>query len=137
MPRARYLLCLTATAAFSACGGGSGGDITQPGGPQPNTVSIVAGAELKGTSAFSPNPLTVTLASGGKITWRNDDRQPAGGEYGGSNGTFHNITSDDLTYSSGSMAPGAAYQHTFAAEGMYGYHCSIHPTMKGTISVTP
>ena len=26
--------------------------------------------------------------------------------------------------------------HTLAAPGSYPYHCSIHPTMKGTVTVT-
>ena len=138
MPRIHDVLLLTATAGFSACGGGDSGgsDITEPGNPPANTVSIVRGAETKGSAAFNPNPLTVTLASGGSVTWRNDDRQ-ASDDYGGGNGVPHNITADDLSFISGSMVPGATFRHTFTAAGTYPYHCSIHPTMKGTVTVSP
>jgi plastocyanin len=139
MPRIHALLFLTATAGFSACGGGDSGgsDITQPGNPPANTISIVRGAETKGSAAFNPNPLTVTLASGGSVTWRNDDRQADDG-YGGGNGTPHNITADDLAFFfvSGSMAPGATFRHTFTVAGTYPYHCSVHPAMKGTVTVS-
>ncbi|HTZ41834.1 MAG TPA: plastocyanin/azurin family copper-binding protein [Candidatus Omnitrophota bacterium] len=33
------------------------------------------------------------------------------------------------------MPGGGTYSHTFAAAGTYSYHCSIHPSMKGTIIV--
>jgi plastocyanin len=138
MPRMHSLLLITATAAFSACGGGDGGgsDITQPGPLPAGTVSIVSGAETKGSAAFNPNPLTVTLASGGSVSWRNDDRQ-ARDDYGGGNGTPHNITANDLSFISGSMAPGGTFRHTFSVAGNYEYHCSIHPTMRGTVTVSP
>ncbi len=35
------------------------------------------------------------------------------------------------------MPPGGAkYSHMFAKPGTYPYHCKIHPSMKGTITVT-
>jgi plastocyanin len=137
MSRVHRVISIAALAVLPACGSDGGTDITPPSTPPANTVSIVNGAETKGTAAFTPNPLTVTLASGGRATWRNDDRQASAGDYGGSNGTIHNITSDDLTFSSGSLVPGTTFQHTFDAAGTFGYHCSIHPAMKGTVTVTP
>ena len=125
-----------AAAALSACGGG-GDDINQPSNRLAGSVSIVAQAETKGTTAFNPNPQTVSVASGGVVSWYNDDEVAAGGQYGGSEGTRHNIVSDDLSFSSGNLVPGARFQQTFQALGDHGYHCGIHPTMKGTITVTP
>ena len=122
-------------AAILGCGGDEGGDITDPGTRPVNSVSIVARAETKGESAFSPSPLTVPL--NGVVRWYNDDRAAAGGEYGGSNGTIHTINADDLSFSSGNLTPGRTFERTFAAAGTYDYHCSIHPTMKGTVIVTP
>jgi plastocyanin len=118
---------------ISACGG-DGGDINQPGERPANSISIVARAETKGTGAFSPNPLSV--AANGTVRWYNDDNASAGGPYGGSNGTTHNITADDLSFTSGNLTPNLTFDHTFTAPGTYPYHCSIHPTMKGTITVT-
>jgi plastocyanin len=137
MPRVYSFLFITATAGVAACGGGdSGSDITQPGPLPAGTVSIVSGAQTKGSAAFNPNPVTITLTSGSSVTWRNDDRQGDDG-YGGGNGTPHNITADDLSFISGSMAPGATFRHTFDVTGTYEYHCSIHPTMRGTVTVSP
>jgi plastocyanin len=99
----------------------------------PNSVSIVAGAETKGTGAFVPNPLTVSV--NGVVRWYNDDDAAAGGPYGGGSGTRHTITADDNSFLSGNIIPGGTFEHTFAAAGTYPYHCSIHPTMKGTITV--
>ena len=100
-----------------------------------NDISIVLGAQTKGTAAFSPNPITISLASttGGVVMWTNNDQ--TSGVYG-SSGTTHNITADDGGYSSGNLAPGATFQRTFMVAGSYAYHCSIHPTMKGTVTVT-
>jgi plastocyanin len=137
MARISPLLLTVVAAGLVACGGGdSGDDVAGPGPVPANTVSVVSGAETKGSAAFNPNPLTVTLTSGGSVTWRNDDRQADDG-YGGGSGTPHNITADDLSFISGSLVPGATFRHTFDAEGTYAYHCSIHPTMKGTVTVSP
>ena len=47
------------------------------------------------------------------------------------------ITADDGSFSSGNLAPGATFQTTLSAQGSYPYHCAIHPTMRGTVSVGP
>ena len=115
-----------------------GGDINQPGGRTlaANAISIVLGAQEKRTAAFNPNPLTISLASttGGTVQWFNDDHTTS--SYG-SNAVTHNITADDGSFTSGELVAGASYSATFDTPGTYGYHCSIHPTMKGTVTVTP
>jgi plastocyanin len=146
MPHTHFITSVIAVVSLSACGGGgAGGDINQPNQPEgPNqpvppsasTVRIVFRAETKGTSAFQPNPLTVALAGGGEVQWINDDREPAGGGYGGL-GITHTVVADDLSFDSGDVAPGTRFGHTFQAEGTYEYHCSIHPAMRGTVIVTP
>ena len=42
-----------------------------------------------------------------------------------------------LDLSSGLLVPGATYQHTFAAAGIYPYHCEIHSVMRATVIVDP
>lgn len=130
------ILGLVAAAVLSACGGG-GDDINQPSNRPAGSVSIVERAETRGTAAFNPNPQTVSVAGGGVVSWYNDDEVAAGGQYGGSEGTIHNIVSDDLTFTSGNIVPGGRFQQTFQTLGDHGYHCGIHPTMRGTITVTP
>lgn len=133
MPRVHILLSILVTALLAGCGGGNGSDLVQPGSRPPNSVSIVRQAETKGTGAFVPNPLTVS--PNGVVHWYNDDNAAAGGQYGGSSGTIHTITADDNSFASGNLTPGRTFERTFATAGTYPYHCSIHPTMRGTITV--
>jgi len=72
--------------------------------------------------AFSPAALTVM--AGTTVTWTNKD------------GMTHTVTSDTSLFDSGNVASNATYSYTFANAGTYAYHCTIHPSMKGTITVT-
>lgn len=129
------IISVVVTLVLAGCGGGDG-DLVQPGTRPPHSISIVPRAETKGTLAFDPNPLTVPVNL--LVRWYNDDNAAAGGQYGGSNGTIHAVLADDIvSFSSGNITPGGTFEHTFATAGTYAYHCSIHPTMRGTITVTP
>lgn len=94
-------------------------------------VSIVSGAPLKGFKAYQPDTFTVSLAHGGKVTWRNDD------------GTAHTATADSAQDSTagfytGTLAHGDTVTVTFGSAGSYPYHCTIHGSaMRGLIVVTP
>jgi plastocyanin len=136
MSRARFFLSIGAAAVLAGCSSYTSPNPPAGGGMQAaNGVSIVRGAQSLGTAAFSPNPITISLASatGGVVKWTNNDLASV---YG-STGTTHNITADDGGFTSGNIAPGATFERTFAVAGSYAYHCSIHPTMKGTVTVTP
>src|SRR5215204_7270634 len=102
MPRISLSIGPLVAIMVSGCGD-DGGDINQPSNRPPNSVSIVARAETKGTAAFAPNPLSAPV--NGIVHWYNDDNAAAGGPYGGSGGTIHNITADDLSYTSGNLTP--------------------------------
>lgn len=126
--------------SFVACGSdSSGGDINQPTDPRSpgNQISIVVGAENKASAAFTPNPLTVSLAAGGVVKWVNNDRSRDDGYGGTIGGAAHNITSDDGSFASGTLSPASTFEATFGTAGSYSYHCSIHPTMIGEVTVTP
>jgi plastocyanin len=71
--------------------------------------------------AFDPGTLIVTV--GTTVTWVNDD------------GTTHTVTADGGAFDSGHLAAGATFQFTFDQVGDFPYHCSIHTTMHGIISV--
>ena len=133
MPRLGYVSATFSLALCAGCGGGD--DMNQPSTRPEHSVSIVSRAETKATGAFSPNPISVPVNA--TVHWYNDDRTASGGQYGGSNGTIHTINADDLSFLSGNLTPGRSFEHTFGASGTYAYHCSIHPTMRGTITVTP
>lgn len=135
MPRISIVPSVLVALVLAGCGGGDT-DLVQPGTRPPHSISIVSRAETRGTLAFDPNPLTVPVNL--LVRWYNDDNAAAGGQYGGSNGTIHAILADDIvSFSSGNITPRGTFEHTFATAGTYAYHCSIHPTMRGTITVTP
>jgi plastocyanin len=129
----RILLPLALSLA-AACGSNDTGPNNPP-DMQPGDVTIVRGASVMTTGAFSPNPKTVSLADGGEVRWVNTD---GGSSYGGGASESHQITSDNGAFAmSQPFAPGQTYTITLGAAGTYHYHCNIHPNMVGTITVTP
>ncbi|SYZ73521.1 exported hypothetical protein [Candidatus Zixiibacteriota bacterium] len=102
--------CSSKSNPTSSSGGGVGGG-------NPNAVTI---------SGFAFNPSSTTVKMGTTVTWTNNDA------------VTHTVTSDDGKFtSSGNLGQGAKYSYTFNTAGSYPYHCSIHPSMTGTITVTP
>ena len=107
---------------ISACASSSS-PTTPSSSPSPsgNTVSIVQGASILTTTAFNPNPLTIS--KGTTVTWMNNDT------------TTHTSNSDNSTWNSGNITPGGSFNFTFSSTGSFRYHCAIHPGMVGTITV--
>jgi len=99
-----------------SCGksNGYGNNNTTTPPPVTNTVSIV-------NMTFSPATLNVPV--GTTVTWTNNDNMT------------HTVTSDASGFDSGDIAPGGKYSKVFSVAGTYAYHCTIHPGMKGTITV--
>jgi plastocyanin len=77
--------------------------------------------EIKG---FAFNPATITAKVVDEITWTNGDS------------TAHTVTLDDKSVDSGNVAPNATFKHAFTSAGTFPYHCTIHPNMKGTITIS-
>lgn len=124
------LLGLVATGVLAACGGGA---TVGPATSSPATVTDApaASAPSAGTTAvriagFAFDPATVTVAVGSTVSWANQDDAP------------HTVTWDDGTAGSGSLTKGGApYSRTFDTPGTFTYACSIHPAMKGSVTVQP
>jgi plastocyanin len=108
-------------------------------GPQTpsHDITIKKNASTLGATAFSPVNLTFSLAQKTKVTWYNGDITGSG-SYGGSTGTSHRLISDDgATFHSSTLAPGDIFSPIFHIPGTFTYHCEIHPTMTGTVTVNP
>ena len=121
--------CVLLLATLCACGS------TDPSsGPKPDVV-ITVGAATKGATAFSPDTLTISLASHPTVRWGNADY--TGGTYSGGTTVAHTVTADSGAFDSGQIQARSGFNFTFTAAGTYGYHCSNHPTMVGAIVVTP
>lgn len=75
---------------------------------------------------MSFKPAEISVKKGTKVTWTNND------------GIAHTVTETDgkTGPSSPEMAPGSSYSFTYDEAGTFSYHCSIHPDMTGTVTVT-
>jgi plastocyanin len=108
----------------------------QPPSPTPNDVDVVMGASTLGAGAFSPDSKSVSLAGAANASVRFVNLDVGTGIYG-SGGVTHHIVSDDGTsFDAGSITPDATATVHLAA-GTYPFHCAIHPTMTGSVTVSP
>lgn len=112
-------------ALLSACGDSNSPSAPSTGSATSGTsgtpVSIVSGASTLTTTAYSPNPLNVTV--GTTVTWTNNDN------------TSHTSTANNGQWSSPLIGAGGQFSTTFTSAGSFTYHCTIHPGMVGTVNV--
>jgi plastocyanin len=73
---------------------------------------------------FSFQPQGVTVNVGESVTWTMKDAN-----------TQHTVTADDSSFNSGGLNTGQTFSHTFTQAGSFSYHCNIHPSMTGTVTV--
>jgi uncharacterized protein (TIGR03118 family) len=86
----------------------------------PNPPSTMQAVNISNFT-FVPDPITV--GSGSTLIWTNQD------------GTTHTVVADDGSFRSQGLATNATFSLQVTTPGTYPYHCSIHPFMKGTITV--
>ena len=73
-------------------------------------------------------PRDVTVKVGGTVKWTNNESVP------------HDVTKEDgpgadFSSGKGNMQQGDTYEQTFKDAGKINYVCTIHPNMKGTVTV--
>jgi plastocyanin len=68
-------------------------------------------------------PATLTVQTGVTVTFVNDDDDA------------HTATADDGSWDSEGLNQGQQWTHVFTKSGSVAYHCTVHPTMHGTIVV--
>lgn len=75
---------------------------------------------------FAFSPPSISVKEGTKVTWTNKDS------------VAHTVTETDSQSgpNSGDVSPNGSYSFVFEKAGTYHYHCSIHPEMVGTVTVT-
>jgi plastocyanin len=86
--------------------------------PQSATAGTV---EIRG---FAYGPVTLTVAAGTEVTWRNADSAD------------HTVTADGGAFGSDAIASGQTFATRLRDPGTYTYFCAIHPVMTGTVVVT-
>jgi plastocyanin len=113
-----HIATLVTFAALTASCGSS------PSAPTPTpvadaTINIVG---ISGSNSFAPSPTTVSV--GQRVIWKNIDTRS------------HDIIQDANSFTTPVItAGGAADPVTMATRGTFTYHCGIHPSMVGTITV--
>lgn len=107
----KITLAVTSLTAAIACGSSS------PTTPTPTSMSasIVSGG-------FTPNPINISVGS--TVTWTNMDN------------AVHAIVADGGAFSSGAIASGGQYAHSFGSAGTFTYHDSANSGMTGTVNVS-
>ncbi len=73
---------------------------------------------------FSFEPPDLVISQGEAVTWINQDD------------VAHHVASEDGSFDSGRLPPGARYSRAFEAPGQYPFRCVVHPAMAGSIRVT-
>ena len=109
------------------CGGssysnGNSGNSGNAIAPTPSTPGIVTinVVAVNGSQSFSPNP--ATLAAGQMVVWHNVDS------------ITHHVVLNDRSVDTGDLAPGTSSQPMAIAAAGGQYHCSIHPSMVGSVN---
>jgi len=68
-------------------------------------------------------PLGLAVKIGDTVTWVNKDPFP------------HTVTSQAGGFDSKEIAPGRSWRYTATRPGVFPYLCTLHPTMKATLTV--
>jgi len=90
----------------------------------PATLATVVNTIAIKDFVFTPSSLTVK--AGTTVTWVNE---------GSATHTVEADKSSAIQFASDLLPPGGTFSVTFKEPGTYPYHCSIHPSMVGTIFV--
>jgi len=113
------LLAVLALSGWS-CGGDDNNPMNPGGGGGANVTITITG--MNGASSYSPSPDTVNV--GQTVAWHNADA------------TTHTATANGGAFNTGNIGGGnTSAPIAMNTAGSFPYHCSIHPTMTGTLVV--
>ena len=91
--------------------------------PPPGTLCEGTPANVVQIRNFAFVQGTLNVTRGATVTWVNCDTET------------HTSTSDASVWDSGALTPGSTFQRTFTAAGSFPFHCTPHPSMRGTVVV--
>jgi plastocyanin len=114
-------LAACSSASTPAASSGAGASVASGCTPSATVTGTPTAAAIADNSF---NPTAITVAKGGTVTWAN----------GGSN--THTVTADAGSFDSCNLAGGATFTAKFDTAGTVAFHCKIHSSMQGTITVT-
>jgi plastocyanin len=85
--------------------------------------SVVFIEETPVSWQYTPQVVTVVLGANATVTWVSHSI------------SYDTVTDREGSFSSGPIAPGQSYTHTFLSPGEYNYFCQYHPWMTAKIIV--
>jgi plastocyanin len=89
-------------------------------------LSLALAAEVEITiNEHAFTPATLTVAKGTTVVWTNLDDTP------------HNVAANGKQFKSPALDTKDSFRWTFSEAGSFPYYCTLHPFMKGTVTVTP
>ncbi|MFC4124811.1 cupredoxin domain-containing protein [Nocardia rhizosphaerae] len=123
--------CAAATTVFAAgCSGDSDSAASTTRTPRPvaTTTAQTPHAPTDHTISVSDmtySPAEITIKAGETVTWKFDDRAP------------HNVQGigDKAMGINSPIITKGEWSYTFTQPGTYRYLCSLHPDMRGTVTV--
>jgi plastocyanin len=77
---------------------------------------------------FAYHPAELRVPAGATVTWVSCEEETFAHE-------LHTTTSDDGLWDSGLLPVGQPFSRRFGDAGEFGYHCTPHPFMEGSIAV--
>ena len=117
-PRRALAVAVIALAVLGGCGDGDGGGDAAP----TTTAARSEGPATVVLKGVKFNPERVTIEAGETVTWQWDD------------GTVpHDVAGEGFK---SEIQEKGTFEHTFDEAGVFGYKCTVHPTMTGSVEVT-
>jgi plastocyanin len=116
----RTALVVIALASLVTIVGCSSSTTTTPSTPASGTGTSTSAVAVS-LKNFAFDPAQINVAVGGTVTFTNNDS------------TEHIIAGDGWT--SGAMAAGATFSHTFPTAGTFPIRCTIHSSMTASVIV--
>ena len=117
------LLLVAAVAIIAASCNGTGPSAYGAPASTAATTTAATATNAGTIKGFSFQPEVLKVKVGAKVTWTNDDT------------VAHTVTADTNSFDSGNLQPAGSFSFTFTRPGTYAYHCSIHPSMHGSVVV--
>jgi plastocyanin len=125
-----FTTCLVIPLSLSSCSSDTKVPVSQPPTPTHQVQAQPQGSSQKATATvkihnFKFEPANVAIAVEETVQFVNTDEEP------------HTATATDGTFDSKGLDTDRTWNYTATKPGTFPYICSIHPFMKGTLTVTP
>jgi plastocyanin len=118
LTKAPYLTVAALAGLLAFCVAAGDGSAAQASPtPTPETMPVVTISNF----AYSPEQLTITQGQTVRFVNRDD--------------VAHTVTEKDGAFDSKLLNKDKSWTYTFSKAGTYWYYCTIHPSMKGSVTV--